>query len=77
MALMTLDTALLIWSEQDERAIAKLHTEGKKVVEDVEAGADKYIALRRQRGAYVVAFADYMLFEWDEVAAQETNVGSS
>jgi hypothetical protein len=66
-----------LWRAHYGQAIAKLHTEGIRVVEDVEAGADKYIALRRQWGAYVVAFADYMLYEWDEVAAQETNVGGS
>lgn len=66
-----------LWRAHYGQAIAKLRTEGIRVVEDVEEGADKYLALRLQWGAYVVAFADYMLYEWDEVAAQETNVGGS
>lgn len=61
------------WRAHYGQAVTRLRTEGIAVVEDVEAGADKYVDLRRRWGAYVVTFADYMLYEWDEVAAQETN----
>lgn len=61
-----------LWRAHYEQAAEKLRAEGIAVVEDVAAGADKYVALRRQWGAYVVAFAEYMAYAWDEVAVQET-----
>ncbi len=60
------------WREHYRGVADKLRAEGITVVEDVTAGADRYVALRRQWGAYVVAFADYMAYSWDEIAAQET-----
>jgi hypothetical protein len=60
------------WRAHYNQALEKLGAEGIRVVEDVDAGASKYFALRREWGPYVVAFADYMLYDWHEVAAQET-----
>jgi hypothetical protein len=59
------------WRAHYEQAVEKLRAEGIAV--DVDAGADKYVALRREWEAYVVAFADYMLYDWDEVATQEVD----
>lgn len=66
-----------LWRAHYHQAVTRLRAEGIAVVEDVEAGADEYIALRRQWGAYVVAFADYALYEWDNVAAQETDLSQA
>jgi hypothetical protein len=60
------------WRAHYRGAVAKLRAEGIAVVADVDAGADKYVALRREWGAYAVAFAAYMLYEWREIATQET-----
>lgn len=43
------------------------------MAQDAAAGADKYVALRRQWGAHVVAFAEYMAYAWAEIAVQETD----
>ncbi len=59
------------WRAHYLQVADKLRAEGITVAED-GAGADRYVALRRQWGAYVVAFADYMAYSWSEIAAQET-----
>lgn len=58
------------WRAHYRQVAAALRAEGVTVAEDA-AGADRYVALRRQWGAYVVAFADYMAYEWAEIAVQE------
>lgn len=60
------------WRAHLEGAVEKLRAEGVTVVGDLDAGAAHYVALRQQWGPYVVAFAAYMAYDWDEVAAQET-----
>lgn len=59
------------WRAHYHQVADKLRAEGITVTQDAAAGADRYVALRRQWGAYVVAFADYMAYEWAEIAAQE------
>jgi hypothetical protein len=61
------------WRAHFDQAVGKFRAEGIAVVADVAAGADKYVALCRERGAYVVAFAEYMLYDWNAVAVQETD----
>lgn len=63
-----------LWRAHYHQAVEKLRAEGVAVVEEVAAGAEKYIALRREWGAYVAAFADYMLYDWNEVASQESGL---
>lgn len=62
------------WRAHYHGAVAKLRAEGIAVVADIDAGADKYVALRRAWEAYTVAFVAYMLYEWREIATQETTV---
>ena len=60
-----------LWRTHYLRAAEKLRAEGIAVTRDLSAGADTYVALRREWGAYIAAFADYMAYSWDEVARQE------
>ena len=60
-----------LWRAHYLRATETLRAEGIAVTHDLKAGADSYVALRREWGEYVAAFADYMAYDWDEVARQE------
>lgn len=60
-----------LWRAHYLRATEKLRAEGITVAKDLKAGADSYVALRREWGEYIAAFADYMAYSWDEVAKQE------
>ena len=58
------------WRAHYHQVADKLRAEGIAVTQNA-AGADRYVALRRHWGAYVIAFADYMAYEWAEIAVQE------
>lgn len=62
------DTVLRAWYYQ---AIERLNQEGIATVSDLEAGAELYISLRRQWEPYVLALADYMAYDWCEIAPAE------
>ena len=64
-----------LWRAHYLQAAETLRAEGV-AVQNLQAGADKYVTLRREWDEYVVAFADYMAYDWDEVARQETGLSS-
>lgn len=61
-----------MWRERYYYAVERLKAQGIETVTDLEAGADLYISLRREWGAYLAVLADYMGYEWSEVALNES-----
>ena len=62
-----------LWRTHYLRATETLRNGGIAVTKDLGAGADSYVALRREWGEYVAAFADYMAYDWNEIAKQEVS----
>ena len=54
------------------QAIERLKQESIEVNPDLEAGADLYISLRRQWEPYVMTIAQYMAYDWQEIAPAES-----
>ena len=59
------------WREHYKRAVERLSAEGIAAVHDPEAGADLYLALRRQWDGYIWAFADQLAFERETIEPGE------
>lgn len=59
------------WREHYYYVVERLRTEGIKTPEDIEAGADLYVSLRREWNADVAAFAKHMAFRWSDIAPME------
>lgn len=59
------------WRTRYYRAIERLKEEGVVTTNDVEAGAETYIALRHQWAPYLLNLSSYMNYEWYEVAPHE------
>lgn len=53
-------------------AVQRLQAEGIQTARDPNSGADHYVELRREWEPYVVAFAKYLAYEWDEVAPTDS-----
>lgn len=56
------------------QSIERLKQEGVATIADVEAGADRYVSLRRRWEPYVRAIADYMAYDWQEIAPYERDL---
>ena len=59
------------WREWYYLVIKRLKSEGIRVSEDIEVGADKYVSLRREWNEDVAAFAKHMAFRWSDIAPAE------
>lgn len=57
------------WRDRYWSAIAYLQQHDIKTVADCQAGADQYVAHRRQWNGIVLAFANYMDYRWSEITA--------
>ncbi|HEY9662994.1 MAG TPA: potassium channel family protein [Allocoleopsis sp.] len=51
--------------------IDRLQREGIETITDIETGAALYVALRQSWEPYVMAIADYMSYDWSEIAPAE------
>ncbi len=49
----------------------RLEDEGIETALDRELGADLYVSLRRKWNPYVVALANYIEYEWSEIAPSD------
>ena len=56
------------------QAIERLREENIETVTDIEAGADHYIAIRRCWEPYVMGIANYMGYQWRDVAPSESEL---
>jgi hypothetical protein len=59
------------WRKWYYLVIERLKSEGIRVPEDIEVGADKYVSLRREWNDDVAAFAKHMAFRWSDIAPAE------
>lgn len=59
------------WRKWYFRVVKKLEHHGIKTVDDLEAGADHYVALRDRWDYIVVALARYMDYGWHEITPTE------
>jgi len=59
------------WQERYYSAVERLRSRGIATAPDLEAGAALYISLRRRWGPYIVRLAEYMAYDWNEVAPTE------
>jgi len=57
-----------IWQERYNRAVKRLAAKGVEVTLNRAAGAQRYVSLRREWEPYVKALAEYMQYEWSEIA---------
>lgn len=64
-------TSELVLRQRYYHAVKRLQQEGVETTTDIEAGADRYVALRRQWEPYVRAIAVYMGYDWQEIAPYE------
>ena len=55
------------WREWYFYVVKQLKSSGIKTPEDIEAGADLYVSLRREWNGEVAAFAKHMAFRWHEI----------
>lgn len=62
------------WREWYYLVVKRLKSEGIKTPEDIEAGADLYVSLRREWNSDVAAFAKHMAFRWSEIAPAESQM---
>jgi len=59
------------WRERYYAAVQRLEARGIATAPDLEEGVAFYISLRRRWGPYVVRLAEYMAYDWGEVAPTE------
>ena len=64
------------WREWYYHVVRRLKSEGIKTPEDIEAGADKYVSLRREWNDEVSAFAKHMAYRWSDVAPAESAISA-
>ena len=65
------------WREWYYQVVRRLKSEGIKTPEDIEAGADEYVSLRREWNDEVAAFAKHMAYRWRDVAPTESAISAS
>ena len=65
------------WREWYFHVVRRLKSEGIKTPEDIEAGADEYVSLRREWNDEVAAFAKHMAYRWRDVAPAESAISAS
>lgn len=61
-----------VWRQRYYDAVERLEAEGIEIAADIEAGAELYIFLRRKWAANVTKLAEYLEYEWSEVAPAES-----
>lgn len=66
---------LVRWRERYYRALGTLRVEGIRTVANADAGADRYVELRREWEPYVVAFTQYLAYEREQVAPTDSGSG--
>lgn len=59
------------WRGHFRRAVKQFQAEGIATVQDIHAGEDTYVALRREWQPGVAAFADYLMYEWSEICPSD------
>lgn len=59
------------WRQWHFSAIKVLQAQGIEIIEDIEAGADKYIQLRSKWHTAAAAMSEYMEYSWYEIAPAE------
>jgi hypothetical protein len=59
------------WRRYYRRALLKLQEEGIRTATDPAAGEDLYVELRRKWQPHILAYADYLLYDWKEVCPGE------
>ena len=59
------------WREWYFYVVKQLKLSGIETPEDIEAGADLYVSLRRKWNSEVAAFAKHMAFKWHEIVPAE------
>lgn len=62
------------WRERYYQAVARLKAEGIATATDLEAGANKYICLRRKWQPSLLKLTDYMAYDWTEVATAQKSM---
>lgn len=62
----------LQWREWYYHVVRRLQFEGIETPKDIEAGADKYVSLRREWNNEVAAFAKHMEYRWSDIAQAES-----
>lgn len=60
------------WRQWYYQAVEKIQLEGIATNPDLDAGADRYVAMRRQWNGKVAAFAQYMSYRWSDIAPGES-----
>lgn len=65
------------WRQWYFKATQILQEHGIETVDDLEAGADRYVALREQWHTIVVALAHYMDYRWSDIAPLESATESA
>ena len=65
------------WREWYYHVVRRLQSEGIKTLEDIEAGADEYVSLRREWNDEVAAFAKHMAYRWSDIAPAESQISAS
>ncbi len=56
------------WRAHYDRAVTRLHAAGIATTPDHEAGARRYVALRREWDPRLAALAAYLVYDWDAIA---------
>ncbi|MBD2433496.1 MULTISPECIES: potassium channel family protein [Fischerella] len=62
-----------VWRKRYYDAVEKLRGEGIETAIDLETGACLYISLRRKWNPYLTRLANYMGYNWSEIAPFEKN----
>lgn len=66
------DSLELVWRKRYYQAVEKFKAEGIEIASDLEAGASKYISLRRKWNSPLTRLAHYMAYNWSEIAPHES-----
>lgn len=66
------DSLEQVWRKRYYQAVEKFKAEGIETASDLEAGASKYISLRRKWNPSLAGLANYMAYNWSEIAPHES-----
>ena len=65
------------WREWYYHFVRRLQSEGIKIPEDNESGADWYVWLRQEWNNIVAAFAKHMAYRWSDIVTAKSGVSAS
>jgi len=68
------ENAEQLWRKDYRHALQRLQEEGIASAADPGAGEDHYVELRRMWQPHIVAFADYLLYDWSEIEPRRKGV---